>query len=48
MAAVLKLFRHTTTVLALGAGLGSGPVAAFGEQATLDRAVARRAATALR
>ena len=33
MAAALKLFRHTTKVLALGACLGLGPATAFGEQA---------------
>ena len=33
MAAALKLFRHATTVLALGACLGFGPTTAFGEQA---------------
>ena len=32
MAAALKLFRHATTVLALGACLGFGPTTAFGEQ----------------
>ena len=48
MAAALKLFRHATTVLALGACLGFGPTTAFGEQDATSSAVARRAATALR